>query len=200
MKNTMDKLELKHIAPYLPYELNAYGSSDIWKILFCSNHKIAMSNGRHTLTRDIDDFNTEYDLILRPLSDLAKEIEVNGEKFIPIVELWEKYEAHEFRDNDIYTLKRPVKHAGFQTNKYNFGGADHTVTKIKHVVETNNMGDLVYDFRYEWELRRFASTDTTRRINHAIAYQYDLFHKLFEWHFDVFGLIKSGLAIDINTI
>ena len=24
--------------------------------------------------------------------------------------------------------------------------------------------------------------------------------KLFEWHFDVFGLIEKGLAIDINTI
>jgi hypothetical protein len=24
--------------------------------------------------------------------------------------------------------------------------------------------------------------------------------KLFEWHFDVFGLIDAGLAIDINTL
>jgi hypothetical protein len=24
--------------------------------------------------------------------------------------------------------------------------------------------------------------------------------KLFEWHFDVFGLISKGLAIDINTL
>lgn len=30
--------------------------------------------------------------------------------------------------------------------------------------------------------------------------QLELFEKLFEWHFDLFGLIEKGLAIDINTI
>ena len=29
---------------------------------------------------------------------------------------------------------------------------------------------------------------------------YHFLQKLFEWHFDVFGLIKEGRAIDINTI
>ena len=28
----------------------------------------------------------------------------------------------------------------------------------------------------------------------------DQWQKLFEWHFDVFGLIDAGLAIDINTL
>ena len=30
--------------------------------------------------------------------------------------------------------------------------------------------------------------------------QYKYCEKLFEWHFDVFGLIPEGLAIDINTL
>jgi hypothetical protein len=29
---------------------------------------------------------------------------------------------------------------------------------------------------------------------------YSVFKNLFEWHFDVFGLIEQGLAIDINTL
>lgn len=29
---------------------------------------------------------------------------------------------------------------------------------------------------------------------------YKIVQKLFEWHFDVFGLIEKGLAIDINTL
>ena len=29
---------------------------------------------------------------------------------------------------------------------------------------------------------------------------YGLVSKLIEWHFDVFGLIEKGLAIDINTL
>ena len=30
--------------------------------------------------------------------------------------------------------------------------------------------------------------------------KYWIAQKLFEWHFDVFGLIEAGLAIDINTL
>jgi len=29
---------------------------------------------------------------------------------------------------------------------------------------------------------------------------YSAYQKMFEWHFDVFGLIPEGLAIDINTL
>jgi hypothetical protein len=29
---------------------------------------------------------------------------------------------------------------------------------------------------------------------------FPIMQKLLEWHFDIFGLIKEGLAIDINTI
>ena len=31
-------------------------------------------------------------------------------------------------------------------------------------------------------------------------YPYNLIQKLLEYHFDIFGLIQSGLAIDINTL
>ena len=30
--------------------------------------------------------------------------------------------------------------------------------------------------------------------------KYSVISKLFEWHFDVFGLINKGLAIDISTL
>ncbi len=30
--------------------------------------------------------------------------------------------------------------------------------------------------------------------------RYKVVKKLFEWHFDIFGLIPAGLAIDINTL
>lgn len=33
-----------------------------------------------------------------------------------------------------------------------------------------------------------------------LTLRYNSMQKLFEWHFDVFGLIESGLAIDINTL
>lgn len=36
--------------------------------------------------------------------------------------------------------------------------------------------------------------------NNPLNAKYKVVEKLFEWHFDVFRLIKKGCAIDINTI
>lgn len=37
-------------------------------------------------------------------------------------------------------------------------------------------------------------------VNKTLTLPYYIIEKLFEWHFDVFGLIEQGLAIDINTL
>lgn len=120
------KLELKHLAPYFPYRLN-----------MCK-----IDNGKYfivdlqilNIIRDYDDWKP----ILRPLSDLTKEIEHNGKTFVPIEEL-EGY--HDFSV-----------------------------------------------MNFEWIGKN------------PLRYPYSIIQKLFEWRFDVFGLIDAGLAIDINTI
>lgn len=67
----MNELELKHLSPYLPYKLRiryVLGKGSTW-----------------TLTQfNIEQFSDVDKPILRPLSDLTKEIEHNGEKFVPI--------------------------------------------------------------------------------------------------------------------
>lgn len=87
-------------------------------------------------------------IILRPLSDLTKEIEVNGEKFIPLEKLNEdvisKYRL-EIIDSKIYLLAD--YHEGYNVLSYN------------------------------------SPKD-----------------KLLEWGFDIYGLIESDNAIDINTL
>jgi hypothetical protein len=142
------KLELKHLAPYLPYGLKGIYSEYIDKEktdlgsfekeeligLNFKEEKIFLTFGYVT---ERDDFVP----ILRPLSDLTKEIEVNGEKFVP------------------------VKHKDIKTT-----------STLKHVAK--------YNFDY-------------KELNFA---RWDVIQKLFEWHFDVFGLIEKGLAIDINTL
>jgi len=80
----MNKLELKHLAPYLPYSLKylelskgtSYNDPDVrhireWKI----NDVEALFNKRYRI------ISTKP--ILRPLSDLTKPITVNGETFVP---------------------------------------------------------------------------------------------------------------------
>ena len=140
----MKKLELKHLAPYLPYGL---------KIMRPDNRTILEMVG---LVSDWMIFHEEHGEtfgaihgyskpILRPLSDLTKEIEHNGEKFMPIEKLKE-------------------------TGVNCFAGCS--------------------DDLYLKTLRPYDIPDL----------QYYEFQQMIIWHFDCFGLIDEGLAIDINTL
>lgn len=71
----MEKLEFKHFAPYLPYNLQIKNS--IGKVI-----ELVFSDAPYH-------FKKGFKPILRPLSDLTKEIEYNGEIFIPIYKLFE---------------------------------------------------------------------------------------------------------------
>ena len=133
------KIELKHLAPYLPYGLKGYNS-------FMG----------HDLVRNIDCGNvmnyvwgdTNSKPILRPLSDFTKEIEHNGEKFVPIQKI-------SFVDGEFYL---------------------------------DEVDDIIY------------FNDTCGLDAYEVTRCYSLIEKLFEWHFDVFGLIEKGLALDMNTL
>lgn len=157
----MKQLELKHIAPYLPYGVkfiseldkpyDELGKQPIWTL-----------NGVHELFSEYSLLTKEnkdsYDmakckLILRPLSQLIQEIEHNGKKFVPIVDL-EKIRI----GIDIY---RPIN-------------LDYP---IEINIETENYSQTIdlYD-------------------------GYLVMQKLFEWNFDVFGLIDNGLALNMNEV
>ena len=83
---------------------------------------------------------------LYPLSDLTKEIEHRGEKFVPIVEL--------------------LKNSSFDTSKM-------SEEEIMSFVEVYSSIDLI-------------------ALNDLPLY--------LQWHFDLFGGIESGEAIDVNTL
>lgn len=182
------KLELKHLAPYLPYDLKYYPSdeSDLFSDLYADNSpysswnynlaleakdELALKISNSFLTQkkpffsyedgemflgqfnsslgfDVDDvYASEVKPILRPLSDLTKEIEVNGKKKIPCNLIF----PCDSLDND-------------------FG---------------------IFSYQY-------AETLQKQKINFFLDYnQWSL---LFKWHFDVFGLIENNLAININTL
>jgi len=77
------KLELKHLAPYLPYGLKFTGDSgietELCMIDFNKNQVKAIIQGS-----DAESISLESNKpILHPLSDLAKEIKYNGEKLVP---------------------------------------------------------------------------------------------------------------------
>lgn len=164
---------MKHIAPYLPYGLKAklsqegvfnldseYRNEYAYSICtitdFTTYSKDLGGSMKVDKTKDYSfDFDSlsEIEIILRPLSDLKKEIEHNGEKFVPYNEL-DKIK----KDVEVY---RPI----------NFN------SPIELLINTDD---------YSQEIDLYDG--------------YLIIQKLLEWHFDIFGLIESGLAIDINTL
>jgi hypothetical protein len=133
------KLEIKHLAGYLPYGLK-YQSEHIEG---SRQYNMLGINCKYNRIDSDNDYGWIYikgiKPILRPLSDLTKEIEVNGEKFVPIEEL------------------------------------DYKPT-LRHV--SNYPSDFLH----------------LQYIPHHSV------EKLYEWNFDIYGLIELGLAIDINKL
>lgn len=95
------KLEIKHLAPYLEHSLKCVdlkGEPD-------SNIFTLESINIHGVVSDNDgNFDIEFkDIkpILRPLFDLTKEIEYNGEKFIPYHKLGNRPNLLDYRIDEI---------------------------------------------------------------------------------------------------
>ena len=88
------KLELKHLASYLPYKLKVYHKtfnehskitkSIIEELTTISYECASFANSMDYYFEDIEDNECDIKPILFPLSSLTEEITVNGETFVPI--------------------------------------------------------------------------------------------------------------------
>lgn len=149
----MEKLELKHLAPYLPYRLNMlydFDMGDVW-------------------TLDITNINaiTEFDKpILKPLSDLTE----NEEWKRKLLSFLSNGRSDDY-DSPI-TIHTKNKYSTFKIRMYTYKGL--------------NSSEL-----FEYTVYKDLDLTTTK-------------YNLIEWalknHFDVFGLIEKGLAIDKNKL
>jgi hypothetical protein len=170
----MKKLELKHLSAYLPYGLKGMSKNET---VFLLSTYPTMGGGIEN--RTIETFlNDGYKPILRPLSDLTKEIEHNGEKFVPI------FEIGKLLGFDYLT---PIE---IDENEIQYGW------------DSIGMDDSQgYVFGYSNQLKTFGVWYDEQEGNPIyLSGGYDEIQKLLEWHFDIFGLIEAGLAIDINTL
>lgn len=161
----MMELELKHIAPYLPYKLKVrHPEGDLIMMgikddggRIREEHEV-VEDPQFTLVvcrkekhryRPYSNFfiQSGFKPLLRPLSDLTQEIEHNGERFVPDEQLCGALKELDYivgHHNDYFSFRKNLyANKGFSFSEY---------------------------------------------------------QKLLEWHFDIFGLIQAGLAIDINTI
>ena len=137
------------IAGYLPYKLKC-------KVSWCDNiaTMLSVDGTNYYILFDNNGYfaNTSYKNIkpiLRPLSDLSKEIEVDGKRFIAGEVLSEDIDAENIGYNDHY---------------------------YDYVQEKYIIGPFLF------------------------LEPYFIVQQLYRWHFDIHGLIRSGKAIDINTL
>lgn len=154
----MRKLELKHLAPYLPYGLIITDGEYNRKL---SIHSTTYSTNDVGLSRLFAFGGYDYALglpALHQLSDLTKEIEHNGERFVPS-----------------YRICKQLLYDDSYVN------TDDNVISIQTHANVQNI--LI-------------------AINNEILDECPcgIYRNLLEWHFDLFGLIEDGLAIDIKTI
>lgn len=115
--------------------------------------------------------------ILHPLSDLTKEIDCNGKKFIPIIEL----------------------------AKISFEVCSDLEIKVKSKDEISGCmfiddDDDVIVFVYNYETQSFCAHQHSNKEFLNVHYQLKMIQKLIEWKFDIAGLIEKGEAIDVNTL
>jgi hypothetical protein len=164
------KIELNRLAGYLPYGLRIdYGYSNP-KNNTRYNFKLNGTNISKVLNFE------EFRPILRPLSDLTKEIEVDGERFVPMKELVRiMHPSKEFRFLETSFSKN------VQSVKYKYHSGRNTVCDTINIYTEELNGGSKYCFN-------IVNTD------------YWIIQKFYEWHFDIHGLLEKGLAIDKNTL
>jgi len=168
----MEKLELKHLVPYLLYELKAVSERSKYLL----SHSNLDENGVVTI-----------DSIMATKS---------GYKSIGYS--WEN--AHESNDgasnsqtwnaHDLKPILRPMSDL---TKEIEFDNASGKITMLE---EFQKHEDVYLD--EENNLCR--KPDGSQKVWCIDHLPYSSIQKLFEWHFDVFGLIDKGLASDINTL
>lgn len=142
---TQEKLTLKELVGYLPWDLkvlSGFGEYSEIDSLYFSKDEHKRPSLNLMVSRFPKGFRGENFIdikpILRPLSDLTKEITHNGETFVPVEKL----------------------------------GINLFDKETKYFILDGYFNAIPY-----WVIQ-----------------------KLYEWHFDIHGLIEKGKAIDINTL
>lgn len=164
-------LELKDIAGYLPHGLRVMNSVDmtIWTIDMLSTEVDYSTSILPTYHF------THVKPILRPMSDLTKEITHQGEKFVPLVKL--------------AGILRP--RFQWKLNEKGTGCVDVESPRHTFWFDGNSFFTRVFIPPFSKQLERVVIEPCDQIIG---------FDKLTAWLFDYRGLIPAGLAVDANTL
>ncbi|WP_284460655.1 hypothetical protein [Chryseobacterium sp.] len=186
--------KIRVYSAYLPYAL---------KIECYSNEEIEVGGNYITTLAGInqngitDDLGNDWHFgvrpVLYPLEYLTKEIEHDGERFVPMIKLLELQETNHFSKNKVIkdsVIFDKTKIIDCESKTYDIF-ASVTAHNVRYLVETSNVGTLIYSLTYDEYLDRFGSRDETQNRPLGVGHQRQMFEKLYEWHFNVFQLPES---------
>ena len=180
------QLTITELSAYLPYGVKANftrrmferNNVDLMGLTIaynesCKEHFIMKSDVTYGLNH--------IQLLLRNLSDLTTEIEHNGEKFVPIVELAKM-------DSECKNVDFTINEYGNCIGRLNVGVVvvfqiDDEIPFIKEI-HNNIFGQVSGNEFDDMHLSSILPSEIRA--------------KLHEWHFDLYSLIEKGLAIDIK--
>lgn len=172
----MNKLTIEQLSGYLPYYLRCTSFGRSYYDVVCHKNDLSHSSIHFERLLELDN---GYKPILRPLSQLTEEMEQGGESFVPIAELMKLalgQQVHWFKDPKFESLKTTQICSILSPRIERL-----PLTKIEFEVDTDTFGfDLV------------SNGSNFMLVNHPL----EIIQKLYEWHFDVFGLIDKQLAIE----
>jgi hypothetical protein len=194
----MKKLELKHFKNYFDYDLNILiTSADGEEILpLTGMYKkdgteiVQISNTDYYLDSDENEFKIQP--ILRPITDLIKEIEHNGKIIIPII--------------DLFNLK--TQHTSDKLERYYIEN-DTAILQLQESINPDRISSSIDFFEIDLEAGSVAFSLVTEfylegeKVDDRfflLGNEQKMYEYLRELLFDTDGLIATGLAIDINTL
>jgi len=176
----MEQLSLKEISGYLSYDLK----------IRCGkiSHPIMTANKTDDEHIDIMYVLDEpaYKPLLYPLSMLTQEIEHNGKEIIPIIELAKISLGDNYEKNHLTVINDDKFETLSMHSTPFFEKAKYIVFRFDELQKSFTVNVCDYEFK----------PVTT----YSVKNQLQMFEKLYEWHFDVHGLIERGLAIDKSKI
>lgn len=135
-------LELKHLAAYLPYGLNICRHNNkkyILELIGLDKDYLKMIDIKH---RDMTSLKSRWSdvsenkPILRPLSDLVKEINYNGEKIVPIEELLKMVFPKYYKEN--------------KDNRYGKIKSEYTPVRVKSYFQNHAIKDIELYIKFQW--------------------------------------------------
>ncbi|MFP3835373.1 hypothetical protein [Chryseobacterium sp. SIMBA_028] len=190
-----DKLRI--YAAYLPYGLKGRTIYNIDDDELNEDCTLALRDGLNNVV-GIDDWLNRRTYPIKPclydLSYLTKEIEHEGERFVPMIKLLELQETNAFSKNPIIKNANAFNHdkvIDCKSKIFKISPNEMTEHKVRYLVETSNMGTLIYSLTYDEHFDRFYHYDETRNMVLGVGHQRQMFEKLYEWHFNVFNLPES---------